>query len=39
MDNNSDEQLLIITAKIESIRQESDEKMNNLTEDLKSMIT
>ena len=39
MDNNSDEQLLIIKAKIEYIRQESDEKMNNLTEDLKPMIT
>ena len=39
MDNKSDEQLLIIQATIEATRQDSDEKMNKLTEDFKAIIT
>ena len=39
MDKNSDEQLLIIQATIEANSQYSDEKMNNLTKNLKAMIT
>ena len=39
MDNISYEKLLIMQATIESNRQESDEKMKNLTEDLIAMIT
>ena len=45
MDNNSDEQFIIMQAKIESNKQEtktnkqySDEKMMNLTEKFKAMI-
>ena len=39
MINKFDEQLLIVQATIEASRQDYDEKMKNLTEDLKSMIT
>ena len=39
MDNKSDDKLLIIQATIETNRQYSDEKTNNLTEDLTAMIT
>ena len=39
MDNKSDEQLLTMQAIIEANRQESDEKMKKLSEDLKAMIT
>ena len=39
MDNKSDEQLLVMQAIIEAKRQESDDKMKKLTEDLKAMIT
>ena len=39
MDNKSNEQLLIMQAKIESNRQESDGKMKNPTEYPKEMIT
>ena len=35
MDNKSDEKLLIKKATFESNMQDSEEKMNNLTEDLK----
>ena len=37
MYNKSDEQLLIMQATNEANRQESDDKMNNLIEDLKEM--
>ena len=39
MNNKSDEQLLIVKATIEANRQDYDEKMKNLTEDLTAMIT
>ena len=39
MYKNSDDQLLIMQATIEAKRQNSDEKMKNLTKDLKPMIT
>ena len=39
MDNKSDDQLLITKATIEAIRQDSDDKMKNLIEDLTSMVT
>ena len=39
MDNNYDEQLLIMKSTIESNKQETDDKIANLTEDLKSMFT
>ena len=39
MDNNLDDQLLIMEANIEAKRQDSDDKMKNLTEDLTAMIT
>ena len=39
MDNKSNEQLLIMQVTIGSNRQDSDEKMKNLIEDLKEMIT
>ena len=39
MDNKSGEQLLVMQAIIEAKRQESDDKMKKLTEDLKAMIT
>ena len=39
MYTNSYEQFLIMEATIESNKQQSDEKMKNLTEDLKSMTT
>ena len=35
MDNKSNEQFITMQATIESNRQESDEKMENITEDLK----
>ena len=38
-EKNSDERLLIVQATIESNRQDSDEKMKKLTEDLKGRIT
>ena len=38
MDNESDDDLLIPEATIESKRQDSDEKMKNLTEDLTAII-
>ena len=38
MDNKSDEKLLIVQSIIEANKQDSDEKMNNLTEDLTGMI-
>ena len=38
MYNKSSEQLLIMQSTIESNRKDSDEKLNNLTEDLKAMI-
>ena len=38
MDNKSDDQLLIVQATIEPNKQDSDEKMKNLTEDLTEMI-
>ena len=39
MDNKSDDQLLIMQATIESNKKKSGEKMKNITEYLKSMIT
>ena len=39
MDKNSYDQLLIMQVTIDANRQDSDEKMNNITEDLTSMIT
>ena len=39
MDDNSDYQLLLIQATIESSRRASDDKMKKLTEDLTEMIT
>ena len=36
---NPDEQLLIMQAAIEATKKDPDEKMNNLTEDFKEMIT
>ena len=39
MDNKSDEQLIITQSTIETNRQESDEKMKNLIEDLEAIIT
>ena len=39
MDKQSDDQLLIMQASIEAIRQDSDEKMKNLKEDSTEMIT
>ena len=39
MDNKSDEQLLITKVTIGSNKQDSDEKMNKLTEHLKEMLT
>ena len=38
MDNKSDYQLLIVQADIEANRQDSDEKMKNITEELTAMI-
>ena len=38
MDNKSDYQLLIMTAMIETNRQDYEEKMKNLTEDLTEII-
>ena len=39
MDKKSDEQLLIMQATIESNKQDYDEKMKKITEDITSMIT
>ena len=39
MDNNYGEQLLIMQATIEAYRQDSNDKMKKLTEELKAMIT
>ena len=39
MDNKSDEQLLIMKVTIGANKQDSDEKMNKLTEYLKEMLT
>ena len=39
MDNKSDEQFLILQSTIEVNKQETDEKIAKLTEDLKEMIT
>ena len=39
MDNNSDEQFLIMQAKIESNKQESYEKTKNIKEYLKALVT
>ena len=39
MNNKSDEKLLIMQATTEANRHDSDEKMNNLTEDFTAMIT
>ena len=38
MDNKSDEKLLIVQAKIEANRQDYDEKIKKLTEDLTEII-
>ena len=39
MDNKSDDQLLIMQGIIEAIRNDSDEMMKNLTEELTAMTT
>ena len=39
MDNKSDYQLIIVQSSIEANRQDCDEKMKNITEDLSAMIT
>ena len=39
MDNNSDEIYIIMQATIESNRKDSDDKITNLTEELKAIIT